>query len=153
MARSKMNNTIVTYDGIKFKSKLERTCYQLLQEAKISFKYEDETYTLIDKASYPSMESVKRKGKKVFKNNPTIRSVKYTPDFVGEFKDGTKWIIETKGMKTTTFNIKWKLFKTQLIEKGLEVVLFMPTNKEEIVETIKLIQKYGQVKKRPSKAA
>jgi hypothetical protein len=139
--KTKMNNTIVTYNGIKFKSKLERACYQLLTEAGIKFKYENDIYTLVEKFSFPgSIESVKRKGRKVYIENPTVRAVKYTPDFTGTFSDGSKWIIETKGMKTTTFNLKWKLFKVLLLKQGNNVRLYMPTNKKEILYTIEQIK-------------
>ena len=153
MKKQKLNNNINVYEGIKFKSTIEKTCFVLLTEAKIEFEYEKDIYVLLDKFKYPSMESMKKKGKKVFINNPTIRSVKYTPDFTGTFSDGKKWVIETKGMRTTTFNIKWKMFKHLLITEGKDVSLFMPTNKQEILKTIEEINNYEELSSRSPKAA
>lgn len=48
--------------------------------------------------------------------------------------------METKGKRTADFNIKWKLFRKYLQENDIEVTLFMPTNKKEILESIKIIK-------------
>ena len=48
--------------------------------------------------------------------------------------------METKGMKTQDFIIRWKLFKKYLTEHGLDYTLFMPTNKKQIEESIRIIK-------------
>ena len=89
------NATIISYDGITFKSKLELCCYQKLKELKIPFKYEEKTFELIPSFEFKndSYELFKKKGLRYFgPQRSHIRCITYTPDFVG---DG--WIIETKG--------------------------------------------------------
>lgn len=58
---------------------------------------------------------------------PRVREITYTPDFVG--KD---WVIETKGMKTPDFLLKWKLFKKYLIDNNLKYTLYMPSNQKQV---------------------
>lgn len=91
------NATVVKYDNVQFKSKLEAYCYRKLKEANINFKYEEDTFELLTKFEYPNtcFESYKD-GPKWFigEKNNKVRAIKYTPDFTN-LKDG--WIIECKG--------------------------------------------------------
>lgn len=43
-------------------------------------------------------------------------------------------------MLTQDFIIRWKLFKQYLTDKNLNFTLFMPTNKAQIMESIRLIK-------------
>jgi hypothetical protein len=112
---------------------LELTAATLLTENQIPFEYEPTKIELIPSRKYDTI-SFERIGKQ-FKPIATTRSVSYTPDFVGK-----GWIIETKGMKTPDFQIKWKLFKKYLDDNNKEVSLFMPTNKKEIIQSINYIK-------------
>jgi hypothetical protein len=58
---------------------------------------------------------------------PRVREITYTPDFVG--KD---WVIETKGMKTPDFLLKWKLFKRYLTDNNLKYTLYMPSSQKQV---------------------
>jgi len=71
------NATPLTYDGIKFRSKLEVYCYKELKKHKIYANYEPVTYTILDSFYF---------------NNKKVQGITYTPDFVGE-----DFIIECKG--------------------------------------------------------
>jgi hypothetical protein len=136
---AKHKNKPTTYDGIRFRSGLEVVCYKLLKKHKIPFKYEKVKYTLTPTFKYevPSYEIVTRNKKKVFtKQYDTVPKITYTPDFVGD-----NWIIETKGQRTATFNVKWKLFKKYLSEAGMQYHLFMPSNEAEILQSINMIKK------------
>ena len=46
------NATATTFNGVKFKSKLEKFTYQCLKVAGIPFKYEEDRFVLIDKFKY-----------------------------------------------------------------------------------------------------
>lgn len=81
---------------------------------------------------YPSYEKV---GKKFKEQSKKIRKNSYKPDFVGK-----GWIMETKGLRTPDFNIKWKLFKRYLLRHELEYILFMPSNRREIISSIEIIK-------------
>jgi len=94
---------------------------------------------LLDKFQYPIL-CYERVGKVFKQQSIHIRKMTYTPDFVGK-----RWIIETKGKKTPEFMQKWKLFKKHLLNNKLKFVLFMPTNKREILTSIQVIKNLDDV--------
>jgi len=131
------NATIISYNGITFKSKLELYCYKKLTELKIKFKYEENTFELIPSFQFKndSYELFKKNGKRYFgPQRSHVRCITYTPDFVGN-----GWIIETKGNPNDAFPLKWKLFKKYLVDNNIEVDLYMPRNQGQIDEIIKII--------------
>jgi hypothetical protein len=131
------NATIISYNGITFKSKLELYCYKKLTELKIKFKYEEETFELMPSFQFKndSYELFKKSGKRYFgPQRNHIRGITYTPDFVGD-----NWIIETKGNPNDAFPLKWKLFKKYLVDNNINVNLYMPRNQGQIDEIIKII--------------
>lgn len=114
------NATVVIYDGITFRSKLEVYTYKKLKEYKIKAKYEPVSFTLVEPFSY---------------GNKKIRAMTYTPDFVG--KD---FIIECKGMPNESFPLRWKLFQLYLHNNNLNYDLYIPHNHKEVDEVIKQIK-------------
>jgi hypothetical protein len=62
------NATPVTLDGINFRSKLERYCYEQLKLYNIECEYEKYSYTLLPAFKY---------------NDENVRAITYKPDFVG----------------------------------------------------------------------
>ena len=136
------NVTPLKLDGIQFKSKLEAYCYTQLKASGITFKYEEQRFTLVDPFTFTndSFELGKIKGERVFrKASPNIRPITYLPDFVGIYKD-QPFIIETKGLLGDSFPIRWKLFKRHVQANGLNYDLYMPRNRKQIDETINLIK-------------
>lgn len=89
---------------------------------KIEYEYECTSFVLLHSFDFPSF--VPLDGKRVM---PRVREITYTPDFVG--KD---WVIETKGMKTPDFLLKWKLFKRHLTDNNLSYTLYMPSNQKQV---------------------
>lgn len=131
------NATPSVYNGIKFDSKLEMFCYQKLIENKISSKYNEQTYTLVEKYNYLGYEyPEKRTPKGNFRK--VVLPVTYTPDFVIQ----ENIIIECKGFADNKFPIKWKMFKKQLQDKFSDnLFLFMPRNQKQVIECIEKIKK------------
>jgi len=117
------NATPLTYNKIKFKSKLEVFMYKQLRVAKIKFDYEKQTFVLIEGFSYMSKK---------------IRPITYTPDFV--LKDYSI-IIETKGFMTEVFRIKMKLFKWMLMNQKDDRLIYTPRNQKDCLEVINEIKK------------
>ena len=117
------NATPLTYNKIKFKSKLEVFMYKQLRAAKIKFDYEKQTFVLIEGFTYM--------GKK-------LRPITYTPDFV--LKDYSV-IIETKGFMTEVFRIKMKLFKWMLSQQKDDRLIYTPRNQKDCLEVINKIKK------------
>lgn len=83
------NATPTTYEGVKYRSKLEAKFAKILTEAGVQFKYEFPTYELLPRQEF---------------QGETLRPVTYTPDFF--VKD---FIIEVKGFKNDVYPLKKKL--------------------------------------------
>ena len=97
-------------DGITFASGLEVYCYRALKKAKIPNQYEGRTFELAEKFKFDGllMDKGKSKGKTVYKEKTgNIRNISYTPDFINLDKG---FIIETKGLRTAEFKMRFKLF-------------------------------------------
>lgn len=119
-----------------FKSGLEITASELLKAAGIPFEYEPWKIVLVKPFKWEtSYEETGKKEKKKFGIVKTVRAVTYKPDFVGK-----NWVMETKGIKTQDFIIRWKLFKQYITDNNLDYTLFMPTNKKQILESIRIIK-------------
>lgn len=109
-----------TYNGIKFRSKLETYTYKKLKEAKIEAKYEPTHFELIPKFEY--------QGEKV-------RAMTYLPDFVG--KD---FIIECKGLIGESFSLRWKIFKYILMKQNSNYKLYLVRNQKQVDELVKRLK-------------
>ena len=120
------------YNNIQFRSSLEVYCYQQLIKHHLEAQYETISYELIPKFTFNAkcLESSKN-GLKL--STPNIRPWTYTPDFIG-----TGWIIECKGFRgLDTWPLKLKAFKYLLKDSNID--LYIPSNRKQIDETIKLI--------------
>lgn len=129
-----------SFKGINYKSSLEKTMAILLDEAGIPFKYEPESYKIIDSFDFP-FECFERQsnGKSDFRDRGNKKQIgmSYTPDFVGE-----GFLIETKGFANESFPLRWKLVKRWIsknYEPG-ELKIFKPQNKAECEQVITLIK-------------
>ena len=126
----------------RYKSSLEKYCADKLCEVGIKFDYELE-YSLQESFRYAGTYwKMTAKSKTMTdKTGKVVLPIRYTPDFIGV---GHRWIIETKGYNPNMrdFNIRWKLFLNKLVESGEELpALFIPKNKEQIDETVRIIKK------------
>ena len=126
----------------KYKSGLEKSCADLLREAKLPFTYEEKEYVLIDKFRFAGVYHKMTAKKKTLtdRSNSMVLPIKYTPDFVA--KDGS-WIIETKGYTPShhDFPMRWKLFLKHLVELDEPLpMLFICKNTQQVVEAIEIIK-------------
>ena len=136
MVKKYKNKTIT-----KFRSKLEKTCWDLLKEADIEFFYEPFKVPLIEGFEYNN-DSWEKVGKEYKLQKRKVQRMTYTPDFVSSptlIKD--LWIIETKGYPTDSFKLKWKLLKQHALENNYNWIMYMPTSKSEIQITIEKLLK------------
>jgi hypothetical protein len=135
MGKKQINSKKGVYDGIKFASQLEISCYKLLKEAGIDFEYEGEVFELMSEFH---LENVlfKRKGMKGIANigDSKVRKIYYTPDFVSDL-----FIIEAKGRMSQSFPLRWKMFLNTIFQTNDKRAIYMPTNKADcqlVVEDI-----------------
>lgn len=131
------------FKGVEYKSSLERNMAMLLDSEGIEFKYEPESFKVLESFHFPFKcyeRQANGKGDMVNRGEKKILGVSYTPDFIGE-----GFIIETKGYANETFPLRWKMFKNMLIEKGYDpntLVIYKPQKIDECKEVAELIKKY-----------
>ena len=126
-------------DGIPFASGLELYCYRALKKAKIPHEYEGKTFELVEKFKFEGllMDKGKTKGKTTFKQKPgNIRNISYTPDFINLEKG---FIIETTGIRTPEFKMRFKLFLKYLYDTDQKLDVYVPSNQKEVDATVNLI--------------
>lgn len=136
--KSKSNAIGVSYDGIDFKSKIERSMYRLLKINGLETNYEKENFILEESFTFPNVcweRQMNGKGDFSEKTNSKINQIKYTPDFTG--KD---FIIEVKGWASPRFAVVWRLFKKHLFNTKDNRMLFKPQSLKDCTEVVELIK-------------
>ncbi len=149
MVNKKVKNaTVVEYDGIKFKSKLEAAFYKLLTQAGFEPKYEERTY-LLWKGCKPTVPFYTKDRKtKLLKLDVTkLRNMTYTPDFTFNY-NGKLIIIEAKGKENDTYPLKRKLFRGLLEDYIHDNPLFFEVfSKKQLQQAIEIIKSYEPIGK------
>jgi hypothetical protein len=127
----------VIYNGITFASGLEKFMYKSLKDAKIEFRYEDESFELLPSFNFNNdcyERQSNGKGDFINRGNKKVLNIKYTPDFIGE-----DFIIETKGRANESFPLRWKMFKYLMHLMNDKRTLYKPQNQDQCLKTVKLI--------------
>ena len=94
------------------------------------------------------MDKGTTKGKKVFKEmTGNVRNISYTPDFINL---DAGFIIETKGLRTPVFSMRFKLFLKYLHDSDQNLDVYIPSNQKEVNATIESILDRGTFKKQKS---
>jgi hypothetical protein len=120
-SKRKYGNKKIEVDGVKFDSKLEMKCYNLLKEMGFSFEFQKQI-TLVDKFRY---------------NKEAIRAITIVVDFVLDH-DGHTIYIDTKGFATEVSKIKYKMLRYILKDEENTDVVWLHTQKEVSDYLIKL---------------
>jgi len=106
--RSKYGNKKLEVDGVKFDSKLELFCYDLLTKLNFEFEFQKKII-LIDSFKY---------------NKKAIRPITLTVDFVVKHND-IDYYIDIKGFATDVSKIKYKMLRYQLKDNPKTDVLWL----------------------------
>lgn len=134
-----VNAQPLEYEGILFKSKLEKMTFITLKEAGFPVEYEPQKI-IIFKGFRPTVPFYD-------KNNVTrmlalhmkkLIDITYTPDFMFEY-EGHLVIIECKGFTNDVFPIKKKLFRAWL-EDHPESIYFEIYSKKQLLQAIDIIK-------------
>lgn len=161
-----------TIDGIKFDSLTESRYYEFLKELKSSKKIKDFSLQpefilqhkcfnylgkLITNANEEEYKEYDKLRKKYNKSNPDnqisiVNAIKYKSDFEIIYNDNTKKIVDVKGLKTTDFKIKEKMFFYMYPELTLECICW-DYKEESWVEYDEYQKIVKERKKNKSKAA
>lgn len=145
MENKKVKNTNKgEYDGIKFRSQLEISCYKKLILAGFKPLYESSKFVLFEGLKLNNVLYYAPVKSKMLVYPRRILNTTYTPDFYLEYKE-YKIYFDTKGQPNETYPIKKKLFLRQLeelaIETGDKYIFFEPHSVKQIMECIDIIQK------------
>ena len=137
-SRGPVRSRTIEYDGITFKSGLERYCYMRLKEEGFFEGYENERFTLMEGFNLPNsitQRQANSKGDFIERGGKAIRGITYTPDFCG--KD---FIIECKGRPNESFPLRWKMFLNVLKQTEDTRYVYKPQNQKEIDKMIVLMK-------------
>lgn len=109
MNRKVKNATITTYNGIKFRSKLEASVAKLLDAEGIKYQYEPFKIVLLPSFKYDSK---------------TYREWAYHPDFV----IFNNIIVEVKGWQNDVYPYKKKMLLKNIIDNGYKYEFYEVKN-------------------------
>lgn len=156
------NATVCQTGNLTFKSQLEKSVYNTLQQLGFNPQYEPETHTLwdgfdpvtpfYDKESDTQQkkrleDGDKNKSKILVHKKGKITGIRYTPDFY--FKYGKLDVyIETKGFENDVFYIKKKMFRHFLDKRyndtGQHSIFFEIYTKKQLLQAIEITKNYEE---------
>jgi protein associated with RNAse G/E len=111
--KRKYGNKKLEVDGVKFDSKLEYHCYNLLKMLNFDFDFQHKII-LLDKFRF---------------NGKGIRATTLTVDFVIR-ANGQTIYLDTKGFPTEVSKLKYKLLRNKLKNEGNTDVVWLKNQKE-----------------------
>ena len=139
------NATACHYDGIDFKSKLEMFFYKYSKEVGIPFNYESYKTTLFEGVRLDGYLYQQNKSKNIVLDTRKILNITYSPDFYrihrNSLNEDVLIVVETKGLKTTAYAIKKKLFlKKMNTTWGQRFYFFEPRNQQNCKQCLEIIK-------------
>lgn len=135
-----INASPLEYDGISFKSKLEKMAYQTLKEQGFPVLYEPKKFIIWEgfRPNVPfynkdaSTRMLKMDRKKVI-------DISYTPDLMFEYNNHLI-IIEMKGFENNTYPLKKKIFRKWLESNYPNSIYFEIFTKKQLLRAIDIIK-------------
>lgn len=140
----------IEFDGIKFKSLLECSCYKKLKDSGLTFAYEPEKVIiwkgdkLISTVVFaPKKINPGKYGKSLSEQKRALLDMSYTPDFLVE-KGNYRFYFDVKGKENDVYPIKKKMFLKLLEERqdGYIYGFFEPHSVKQMLEAIEMIKSY-----------
>lgn len=156
------NATVCKTGNLTFKSQLEKSVFNTLQQSGFNPQYEPETHVLwdgfmpvtpfYDKESDTQQkkrleEGSTSKSKILVEKTGKITGIRYTPDFYFRYGELDVYI-ETKGFENDVFYIKKKMFRHYLDKKfnltGQHSIFFEIYTKKHLLQAIQIIKDYAE---------
>lgn len=138
----------VEYEGIKFQSLLEFSCFKRLEISGLSFRYEPERIVLWEGIKCQNINFYAPKkihqgkyGKDLELQTRALLNMSYTPDFLVE-KENYRIYFDVKGKENDVYPLKKKMFLKvlELKDDGFIYMFFEPHNVKQMNQAIKIIQ-------------
>lgn len=165
------NATICKVGNISFKSQLEKSVYNTLQQSGFDPQYEPETHTLwngftpvipfydieTDRQRERRLsEGSTEKSKILVLKKEKVVGIRYTPDFYFKYKNIDVYI-EAKGKENDVYYIKKKLFRHLLEQKfnvtGQHSIFFEVYSKKQLLQAVQIIKDYAELIEREDKTS
>ncbi len=134
------NASPLEYDGISFKSKLEKMAYQTLKESNLPVEYEPQKF-IIWKGFKPTVPFYNKdtKTRMLRQETKKVIDISYTPDFMFKYHDYL-CILELKGFENNTYPLKKKIFRKWLEEHEPKSIYFEIYTKRQLLQAIDIIK-------------
>ena len=138
--RKIMNASPLEYDGISFKSKLEKMAYQTLKEQGFPVEYEPRKF-IIWEGFRPNVPFYnKDTDTRMLKlDSKKVIDISYTPDLMFEYNKHLI-IIEMKGFENNTYPLKKKIFRKWLETHRPDSIYFEIFTKKQLLQAIEIIK-------------
>lgn len=127
------------FNGIQFKSLLEKNCYIELRRAGFTVEYEPIKFILFEGGRVIKPYLHYKKGVQTIEVNKKLLDTSWTPDFIITNEKGNMYIFESKGFSNDLFPIKLKVFR-KLLETLPYNGIIMVNSKKDCIEAIKWIK-------------
>lgn len=156
------NATICESNGIKFKSQLEKVCYNTLSQLGFNPLYEPKRITIYkfkdsitpfydketDSQHKKRIELLGKRDSKILKlASKKMINITYTPDIYIKYKNLDVWL-EIKGFENDSFRYKKKLFREYLdtLERkiGQKSIYFEIYTKRQLLQAIEIFKQYAE---------
>lgn len=140
--------TTLYYNNIKFRSKLECSCYKKLESSGLNFAYESQKFVLWEGTKpnnitiyAPNKIGVGKYSKLLEQQTRALLNITYTPDFIVLKKD-YRIYFDVKGKENDTYPIKKKMFLKYLnnLNDGYKYLFFEPHNIRQMLQAIDIIK-------------
>ena len=135
-----MNASPLEYDGISFKSKLEKMAYQTLKEQGFHVEYEPKKFIIWEgfrpNVPFYNKDTCTRMLKL---DSKKVIDISYTPDLMFEYNKHLI-IIEMKGFENNTYPLKKKIFRKWLETNYPSSIYFEIFTKKQLLQAIDIIK-------------
>jgi len=148
-----LNATTCSYNGINFKSNLERDSYIALHKEGFNPEYEKRTFHVWKGKNFSVPCYDLHKDRKTHKNTWGANTykpvdIKYTPDFTFFITDSSgaerMMVVESKGFPNERYSYVKKLFRTYLEENMPTSMFFEVHNQKQLKAAIDVIKSIKQ---------
>lgn len=135
-----INASPLEYDGISFKSKLEKMAYQTLKEQGFPVLYEPRKF-IIWEGFRPNVPFYNKDAstRMLKMDNKKVIDISYTPDLMFEYNNH-HIIIEMKGFENNTYPLKKKIFRKWLESNYPNSIYFEIFTKKQLLQAIDIIK-------------
>ncbi len=139
MNKKVKNATPCVFNGIHFKSILEKNCYIELRRANLTVLYEPTKYILFkgERVIKPCVHY--NKGLQIIEENTKLLNMTWTFDYEVINSKGHRFVVEAKGRENDLFPLKLKMFR-QAMENEEYVAVIIVNSKKDCIKAIEYIK-------------